>query len=359
MDSQYKMMRATVGVAITKAVSDIETDTKRAVRNLVDLGTLFASGDNQKKFFVLASDVLANPQNPYNKLVLELTQNVDKKIIKAVGTNLGFSSLIYGVKQLRVILNQSEYNVPWLIVFHLKPNRTGALSRKEIDNLIQQGRELGVFSYVFAIAGDSKEQADTVLHLAEKYYDCFFLTTVLPKLVDEHFAKRIRETENVAVSVRTKADPTLGRPSEECLTAFSILYGQRCMFGFHTLYSKDNIELATSAAWLEQMIESHCLFGGYVSRNAENEELSGKVHRFCCDMRGGNGKSLLAFEWGQDTRYISSLISQRAGIVRIDSAGNILWKDAAGETAHGKTMMDILKSISPPLKTAQSEVSKE
>ncbi|SMC87620.1 hypothetical protein [Papillibacter cinnamivorans] len=348
MDSHYKMMRATVGVAITRAVSDIETDTKRAVRNLVDLGTQFASGENQKKFFVLANDVLANPQNPYNKMVLELTRNVDKKIIKTVGTNLGFSSLIYGVKQIREELKQNECNIPWLIIFQIKPGDPDALITGEIESLIEQGRKLGIFSYVFTLSGKEKTQADTALLLAEKYYDCFFLLTVRPEIVDEHFAKRVREVENVAVSVRTKVNPQIGTPSRECQEAFSTLHSQRCMFGFHTLYSRENVEMATSVSWLEQMIACHCLFGGYVLKNEEDEELAESVHKFCCEIRGGNGKTILAFEWEQDTKFISGLIAPRTGILRLDSLGKILWKEKDMGSARGKTLKEILHALTPP-----------
>lgn len=347
MDSQHRIMRATVGIAITKALKDIETDSKRAVRNLVDLGTMFANGEHQKKFFELANDVIANPQNPYNKILLELTRNVDPRIIKKICTNLGYSSLVYGVKQLRDNLDRLHCRIPWLIVFHMeRQDGFEEISCPAVGSMIGQGREMGIYSYLFSLSGGEGEKAQAILKLAEKFYDCFFLIALPAELVTEDFARQVRETANVAVSVSAESED--GTLPDDCARAFNRLHEQQCMFGYHTMFQKENFDAVTGPAWMNGVMESHCLFGCYLSAAPEDTELSERMHAFSCATRGGNGKSILTFEYSQDSRFFNQSISPESGILRVNGAGQVLWNDeVTGRSAKDGDLLRILKEITP------------
>jgi hypothetical protein len=60
-------------------MEDMKGNTKRSIRNLIDLGLLFSISENQKWFFNAAKKVVANPRNPYNALVTRMIANVDNE----------------------------------------------------------------------------------------------------------------------------------------------------------------------------------------------------------------------------------------------------------------------------------------
>jgi len=58
---QHRLIMQTINIAVSKAMEDMKTNTKRSIRNLIDLGLLFSRSENQKWFFSTAKKVISNP----------------------------------------------------------------------------------------------------------------------------------------------------------------------------------------------------------------------------------------------------------------------------------------------------------
>lgn len=72
VDLQHRLTRQTIHIAVGKALEDMKSNTRRSIRNLIDLGLLFSHSETQKWFFHTAKKVISNPRNPYNALAARM-----------------------------------------------------------------------------------------------------------------------------------------------------------------------------------------------------------------------------------------------------------------------------------------------
>ena len=61
LELQHRLIRQSINIAVSKAMEDMMGNTRRSIRNLLDLGLLFSTSENQKWFFNAAKKVIAYP----------------------------------------------------------------------------------------------------------------------------------------------------------------------------------------------------------------------------------------------------------------------------------------------------------
>ena len=115
LDIDARLARQAIGIAVDKALEDVKGNTRRGIRNLIDLGLLFSQSENQKWFFGAAKQVIENPKNPYKALVSRVVRDIEPETIRRVGINLGYNALTYGVKKLRKKQEALGVNLPWML----------------------------------------------------------------------------------------------------------------------------------------------------------------------------------------------------------------------------------------------------
>ena len=64
MDKSAKITYAMIEVAIEKGMCDIEDNTRRGIRNLVDLGSNLSQGRFYEDLFRMAQQMLSNENSP-------------------------------------------------------------------------------------------------------------------------------------------------------------------------------------------------------------------------------------------------------------------------------------------------------
>ena len=109
-------------------------------------------------------------------------------MLKTIALNLGFEAFVYGTKTIRKNREKYGCNVPWLILMDptsaCNLHCTGCwaaeyghklnLTFDEMDKVVTQGKELGVYLYMFTGGEPLVRKADLV-KLCEKHNDCAFL----------------------------------------------------------------------------------------------------------------------------------------------------------------------------------------
>ncbi len=234
MEYRHKLIRGTVSVIINKAIRDIHTDPKRSIRNLADLGDNFSTSAAQKRFFALARDTLKNPDNPYNKLLANVVENVAPEIIRTMGMNFGYTSLNYGADILRTKEAAMGEYIPWLFIFDFSSGKIDTPNFERAVSLITDAVSLGIYSFLFKVG--SAENLACVLECCARFAECSFFAAVPAEIMTVPVAEQAARTQNLILSV----DVTDSRQQKETAGAFRALHEAKCFYGFHAYYSEEN-----------------------------------------------------------------------------------------------------------------------
>ncbi len=312
LDLQHRLKRQVIYIAVSKAIEDMATDTKRSMRNLVDLGLLFSKSENQKWFFNTAKKIISNPHNPYNELLLKMTGNVEHKTITTAGINLGYSGLIYGADKLKKKQLKIGVPLPWILLFDIPDFHPGLLP--QIKDFISQGHKLGIHCYILRTGenGLSPELCETIRH----YNDCVFLVEIPPEAVTEQSGRCLGNIHNALVSVSAEGPDINGNGYER---AFAILRQNRCFYGFQVFYGDGNMDKMTSRIYTDNAIGQGNLFGIYHAGSSASASCREEMYRFICTERGARGSSIIMLDWLRDIQYISGKISCDGGCMPLPS----------------------------------------
>lgn len=105
-------------------------------------------------------------------------------------------------------------NIPWAILMdptaacNLKCtgfwaaeyDKCASLNIEVLDRIIQEGKNLGVYMYIFS-GGEPLVRKSDLIKLAEKHKDCAFLSFTNATLVDEDFAKELQRVGNFGLAI--------------------------------------------------------------------------------------------------------------------------------------------------------------
>jgi len=314
LDLQHRLTRQTINIAISKAMDDMRSNIKRSLRNLIDLGLLFAQSEHQKWFFNTAQKVISIPRNPYYKLAARTIADVNIQTIKTIGLNLGYSSLAYGARKLKKRQEATALPLPWLLIFDVSESSPDFLQQTEI--VIREGRDMGIYSYIFCCHEPSN--IITLCAIAKRFHECLFVFKVFPDLITAQTAEVLSKLHNTMVSVQATDESFT---DESCLKAFHILKNNRCFYGFHTNYNESTFAEAISTEYVRRAISYGNIFGVYVAEKGVSASCRNTVHDFVCSIRGGAGLPLVTLEWSRDMEEISRRIGVPEGYRTIRPEG--------------------------------------
>ena len=313
LELQHRLARQVINTAISKAIDDMKSDTKRSIRNLIDLGLLFSKSENQKRFFNAAQEVISNPKNAYHSLVKRMIADVNQDTIKKTGLNLGYSSLIYGANKLRNRHAPPDDPLPWLLIFDMGDSSAALFER--MKHFIAEGRELGIYSYI--VCPHKKNDISAICEIAKRFDECLFILTVSSDLISEQTAKAIGDTHNMITSVHISGSGFFNRNAGD---AFLLLKQNRCLYGFDIGYNDLNMEQVTASEYIRSAISLGNIFGMYIPEDSASDRCKAAVYEFVCRERGANGQPLIGLEWMRDMRYISKTILSGEGNMTINLA---------------------------------------
>ncbi|RJE46661.1 MULTISPECIES: hypothetical protein [unclassified Dehalobacter] len=340
LELQHRLIRQTINIAVSKAMEDMKSNTRRSIRNLIDLGLLFSTSENQKWFFNTAKKVISNPQNPYNALAARMIADVDNDTIKKVGLNLGYNSLTYGANKLRKRQEAMDRPFPWLLVFDISESHPDFFH--QIEKLIREGQELGIYSYIFCLH-EANDIAD-LCGIVKQFDECLFVFKAPSALITDQTAASLRGIHNAVVCVQA-LDGDL--KSESCVNAFRILKQNRCLYGFHLTYNEDNMEKVTAPEYIRSAIALGILFGMYIADAGVSSLCQDALYAFACSERGEKGQPLITLEWLSDMRHVSGKILSGCGYMVISSAGNACCVFKKVKYAFENSLLEMLQGMQP------------
>ena len=234
----------------------------------------------------IINEYMSGPDKNVYQLVMRALNQLDPDVLDNVLMNFYFSVNVKGWAKQNELRAKYQCNIPWAILLdptsacnlHCKGcwaadygNRLN-LSYEDIDSIIEQGKELGVYMYIYT-GGEPLVCKDDLIRLCEKHDDCIFLCFTNATLIDEQFCQDLLRVKNFipAISQEGSKETTDFRRSvgvsysvyDKMEHAMNLLKENGLPFGISCCYTSENYEAVSSPEYIDQLIDWGALFVWY------------------------------------------------------------------------------------------------
>lgn len=318
--------------------------------------------------------VLADPQNNMYQLIMSVLNDIDKDVLKATFENFFLNANIIGWPKQEEYRKKYQCNIPWAIL--LDPTSacnlhcTGCwaaeygnklnLSFEEIDSIITQGKQLGIYMYIYT-GGEPLVRKKDLIALCEKHSDCQFLSFTNATLIDEEFADEMLRVKNFipAISIEGFEEATDDRRGQgtyqKVIQAMAILKKKHLPFGLSCCYTSQNLDSISSYDFIDQMVEWGAKFVWYfhympvgndaVSALLPNLEQREFMYHRIRDIRAT--KPIFAMDFQNDGEYVGGCIAGGRRYLHINANGDCdpcVFIHYSDSNIREKTLLECLQS---------------
>lgn len=372
----HKAGRAAFSKAIDIALKNSDKDWEKEVSRLMELMQNYMSGEKLDIDYDKAKKMICDKDGTLNKYIRRILQEVDPYVIKTTALNLGFEAFFHGTKTIRKMRQEHQCNVPWLILMDptsaCNLHCTGCwaaeygnrlnLTFGEMDSVISQGKELGIYFYMFTGGEPLVRKAD-IIRLCEKHHDCAFLAYTNGTLVDEGFCQEMKRVGNLYLAISLEGFEEVNDLRRgngvygKVLHAMDLLKQNGLIFGTSICYTSKNIETVTGDEFIDLLVEKGCRYALYfhympVGNDAALELLPTMEQRTYIKQRVRDirnmttGKGIFTMDFQNDGEFVGGCIAGGRNYFHINANGDaepcvfIHYSDANIRT---HTLLEILK----------------
>lgn len=227
-------------------------------------------------------NAINDPDNNWSKLISSLWEDIDQGVRRTLFENLVINASMIGAPRQLKAIEVNDCNIPWAILM----DPTSAcnlhcigcwaaeygnklnLSLEELDSVIQQGKAMGTYFYIYS-GGEPLVRKTDIITLCERHPDCAFLAFTNATLIDEAFADEMLRVKNFApaISIEGFEDATDSRRGagtyQAVCRAMEILKRKKLLFGISCCYTSANTEVIGSEAFFDSMIRKGAKFAWF------------------------------------------------------------------------------------------------
>ena len=293
--------------------------------------------------------VLEDPDNNMYKLIMSILKDIDTDVLKVTFENFFLNANIIGWPRQEACRMKYGCNIPWAIL--LDPTSacnlhcTGCwaaeygnklnLTFDEIDSIIRQGKELGVYMYIYT-GGEPLVRKKDIIALCEKHSDCQFLAFTNATLIDEAFADEMLRVKNFIPSISLEGfekatDDRRGQGVyRKVIRAMEILNAKHLPFGVSSCYTSANLDSISSYEFMDHIIKLGAKFIWYfhympVGNDASPELLPSPeqrefIYHRIRDIR--STKPIFAMDFQNDGEYADGCIAGGRRYLHINANGD-------------------------------------
>ena len=353
MGLTHEASRVAFSALINSTIKYVNKDREKSLMKLVDLSERFMGDNYPKESYEGARSLIQDPDGKWMKYLNKALDEIHPNIIKTAALNLGFEAGLYSTKKIRKMREVHECNIPWAILIdptsacNLRCKGCWAaeyghklsLSYDELDNIITQGKELGIYFYLYT-GGEPLTRKDDLLKLCEKHNDCEFHAFTNGTLIDDEFCKRVVDVGNFTMSVSIDGSKEVNDERrgegvyDKIMTGMEKLKEYGILFGTSVCYTSQNVYSVTSDDFLDMLIEKGSRFIWYfhympVGNDAAidllptPEQREYMYHRVR-EIRGlEGGKPIFAIDFQNDGEYVGGCIAGGRNYLHINPNGDV------------------------------------
>ena len=360
-------------LGIEQTFNYIYKDPDKHMPKMMDWADKFADGEfiSQRK---IIREAITDPEHPYYSYIRRLFKEVDPNVTKTLAVNLFINASLVGWKKEEELRKKYNCNSPWAIL--LDPTSacnlhcTGCwaaeyghklnLTYDEIDDIICQGKELGVYLYIYT-GGEPLVRKKDLIRICEKHSDCVFLCFTNSTLIDEEFADEMLRVGNFvpAISLEGFEEATDGRRGagvyQKVRKAMELLRRKKLIYGISCCYTSANYDSITSEEFYDTLIEMGAYFVWYfhympVGNDAVPELMPTPQQRTGVyeKIRSYRAtKPLFALDFQNDAEYVGGCIAGGHRYLHINANGDIdpcVFIHYSDSNIREKTLLEALQS---------------
>ena len=360
-------------LGIEQTFNYIYKDPDKHMPKMMDWADKFADGEfiSQRK---IIRDAITDPEHPYYHYIRRLFKEVAPNVTKTLAVNFFINASLAGWKKEEELRKKYKCNIPWAIL--LDPTSacnlhcTGCwaaeyghklnLTFDEIDDIICQGKELGVYFYIYT-GGEPLVRKKDLIRICEKHSDCVFLCFTNSTLIDEEFADEMLRVGNFvpAISLEGFEEATDGRRGagvyQKVHKAMELLRRKKLIYGISCCYTSANYDSITSEEFYDTLIEMGAYFVWYfhympVGNDAVPELMPTPQQRtgvYEKIRRYRATKPLFALDFQNDAEYVGGCIAGGHRYLHINANGDIdpcVFIHYSDSNIREKTLLEALQS---------------
>lgn len=368
--------RQAFSIAIDATLKSLKKDREKALLNIVNLVQKFMSDNFTAESYEAAKNMIMNPEHKWMRYVNRLLDETDPHVAKMTALNLGYQAAFAGTKKIRKMRDVEQCNIPWLILMDptsaCNLHCTGCwaaeyghklnLSFEEMDSIVTQGKELGVYFYMMTGGEPLVRKAD-IIKLCEKHNDCAFHCYTNGTLVDQTLCDEMKRVGNLSLSISLEGFEEANdfRRGDgvyhKVLAAMDLLHENGLIFGNSVCYTNKNMEAVTSDEFFDLLIEHGSRFAWYfhlmpVGMKASPELMPTKeqreyiYHRIREVRAKEGGKEIFVMDFQNDGEYVGGCIAGGRNYCHINPKGDVepcVFIHYSGANIREKSLLECLK----------------
>jgi MoaA/NifB/PqqE/SkfB family radical SAM enzyme len=337
-------------LGLEKLVDMLYADPEKNLPKAMDWADRF-SGGRLAPARKMVRSVIENPNHPYHKFITQhILKETNKEVAKTVVVNFFINAALGGWKKQEEARAKYGCNIPWAIL--LDPTSacnyhcTGCwaaeygnklnLSLEEIDNIIRQGKELGVYMYIYTGGEPLVRKAD-LIRLCEMHPDCIFLSFTNGSLIDDKFTDEMLRVKNFvpAISLEGFEKATDGRRGDgaygRVMKAMELLHNKGLVYGISSCYTSKNLDSITSEEYYDMLVKMGAYFIWFfhympVGNDATPDLLPSpeqRVEAYHRIRKLRAEKPLFAIDFQNDGEYIGGCVAGGRRYLHINANGDV------------------------------------
>ena len=373
---RHTAARATAAKIIDVLVNNIEKDREKEMLKLIDLMEKYMSGEKLDIDYGKVKDMTCNKDCALNQYLNRLLDELDPNVVKTTVLNFGFEAMLHGTKTIRKMRTVHNCNIPWLILMDptsaCNLHCTGCwaaeygnklnLSYEELSNVVKQGKEIGVYFYMFT-GGEPLVRKTDIIQLCEEHHECQFLAFTNGTLVDEAFCQEMKRVGNLALAISLEGSPEVNDLRRgagvygKVMHAMELLKENGLIFGTSICYTSKNCESVTSKEFVKLMVDKGCRYAMYfhympVGNEASLELLPTPEQRMYIKDRIReirkleNGEGLFTMDFQNDGEFVGGCIAGGRNYFHINANGDAepcVFIHYSGANIRTHSLLEILK----------------
>lgn len=334
---------------LEQAFNYLYKDPENNMLKLMDWADKFA-GDEFVPQRKLIREVMENPEHPYHNYILHIIHDIDPEVMKTTAVNFFINAAMMGWPKQEANRKKYNCNIPWTILMDptsaCNLHCTGCwaaeygnklnLTYDEIDSIIQQGKELGIYMYIYT-GGEPLVRKKDLIRICEKHNDCIFLCFTNSTLIDEEFADEMLRVKNFIPAISLEGDEAStdarrGKGTyQKVVQAMEQLHRKKLPYGISSCYTSANYEAITSEEYYDSLIQMGAYFIWYfhympVGNDAAPELLPNPQQREAVYHRIRKlraEKPLFAMDFQNDAEYVGGCIAGGKRYLHINANGDV------------------------------------
>ena len=277
---EQNMLEVVQAFGLKRILSYLDSDPEKNIFRVVDWLSKSQKFDPHiVQEAKLVKKSLEEGNSNWFQLMKSLWTDVDSGVRRKMFENFLINATAIGEKRQNKAKEKHGCNIPWAIL--LDPtsacnlNCIGCWASEygnqmnmdypTLDNIIRQGKALGIYFYIFSGGEPLVRKAD-ILKLCDEHNDCAFLSFTNGTLIDEQFANEMFRIKNFvpAISIEgfeAETDFRRGKGTYQAIIkAMEILRSKKLPFGVSCCYTSKNAETIGSENFFDEMIHRGAKF---------------------------------------------------------------------------------------------------